>query len=345
MGKKEDIVHRHFTRDESLPGSTQSLPGEFSSHDRSNQPFHILSINVGGLRNKLYGPDFEDFIKHYSVICIQETHFDRFDNIDIPGFQPLPFMNRDRARIRSGGIAVLVKDEVFDKVTVLKSSGEYFYWFTLLNCFSVDLLFCSVYIPPEGSTYGAIDIFDSLESDLIELNPQNEYQICLLGDFNAHTNNDNDFISIDDTIEQTLHIENFVNDIDRVSIQNFGFPLERFNTDHSRIDNYGRRLLDICKSFNLYIANGRLGDDRSLGTQTCRGSTVVDYAILSPSVFNMVNDFRILPFDPLLSDVHSGIHNSLCCQPENILLQEINTNESDTITRASWNASAQDLFL
>ena len=180
---------------------------------------------------------------------------------------------------------------------------------------------------------------------MIELNPQNEYQICLLGDFNAHTNNDNDFISIDDTIEQTLHIENFVNDIDRVSIQNFGFPLERFNSDHSRIDNYGRRLLDICKSFNLYIANGRLGDDRSLGTQTCRGSTVVDYAILSPSVFNMVNDFRILPFDPLLSDVHSGIHISLCCQPENILSQEINTNESDTITRASWNASAQDLFL
>ena len=85
-------------------------------------------------------------------------------------------MNRDRARIRSGGIAVLVKDEVFDKVAVLKSSGENFYWFTLLNCFSVDLLFCSVYIPPEGSTYGAIDIFDSLESDLIEMNPQNEYQ-------------------------------------------------------------------------------------------------------------------------------------------------------------------------
>ena len=97
-------------------------------------------------------------------------------------------MNRERARIRSGGIAVLVKDDVFDTVTVLESSGENFYWFTLLNSFSVDLLFCSVYIPPEESTYVAIDIFDSLESDLIELNPQNEYQICLLGDFNAHTN-------------------------------------------------------------------------------------------------------------------------------------------------------------
>ena len=72
---------------------------------------------------------------------------------------------------------------------------------------------------------------------------------------------------------------------------------------------------------------------------------MVDYAILSPSVFNMVNDFNILPFDPLLSDVHSGIHISLCCQPENVLSQEINTNESDTITRASWNANAQNLFL
>ena len=58
---------------------------------------------------------------------------------------------------------------------------------------NVDFLFCSVYIPPEGSIYSAIDIFDSLESDLIELNPQNAYEVCLLRDFNSHTNTDSDY--------------------------------------------------------------------------------------------------------------------------------------------------------
>ena len=115
-------------------------------------------------------------------------------------------------------------------------------------------LFCSVYIPREGSIYSAIDIFDSLESDLIELNPQNAYEVCLLGDFNSHTDNDSDFVTIDDTIEQNLHMDNVINDFDRFSIQGFGFPLERFNSDHSQTDNNGRRLLDICKSFNLHIS-------------------------------------------------------------------------------------------
>ena len=111
-----------------------------------------------------------------------------------------------------------------------------------------------------------LTFFDSLESDLIELNPQNAYEVCVFVDFNSHTNTDSDFITIGDTIEQNLHIDNFIDDFDRVSIQDFGFPLERFNSDHLQTDNYGRRLHDICKSFNLYIANGSLGDDRFLAT-------------------------------------------------------------------------------
>ena len=79
----------------------------------NNLSFQILSINVGGLQKRLQGPDFEDFIQNYSLICIQETHFDCFDSIDIEGFTALPLMNRSRARNRSGGIAILVKDDTY----------------------------------------------------------------------------------------------------------------------------------------------------------------------------------------------------------------------------------------
>ena len=57
---------------------------------------------------------------------------------------------------------------MFEKVKVLKNSGENSYWFTFFNCFAFNILFCAIYIPPEGSTYSNINIFDSLESDLVE---------------------------------------------------------------------------------------------------------------------------------------------------------------------------------
>ena len=90
---------------------------DFLNAHSINDSFKILSINVGGLQKRL----------HSSLICIQETHFDCFDSIDIQGFKPLPFIIRHMAKYRSGWIAILVKDESFDKVKVLKNSGENFY--------------------------------------------------------------------------------------------------------------------------------------------------------------------------------------------------------------------------
>ena len=58
------------------------------------------------------------------------------------------------------------------------------------------------------------------------------------------------------------------------------------------MDNYGRRLLDLCKSADLLIANGRSGDDKDIGEFTCvtsRGRSVVDYLLLSLYDFDCVS--------------------------------------------------------
>ena len=102
----------------------------------------ILSINVGGLNKRLQSPDFEEFIQSYSIVCIQETHFDHFDSIHIPGFTPLHFMIRDKAKYRSGGIAILVKEAVFDKINTVKNSGENFIGFHVQSY--LHLIFFSV---------------------------------------------------------------------------------------------------------------------------------------------------------------------------------------------------------
>ena len=112
----------------------------------------------------------------------------------------------------------LVSHIMFDKINTVKNSGENFYWFSCSKLFTFDILFCAIYIPPEGSRYSDIDIFDTLESDLLELNPENKFEVCLLGDFISHTNNNSDFILIDENIEQTLHIENPDDRLGRITI-------------------------------------------------------------------------------------------------------------------------------
>ena len=51
----------------------------------------------------------------------------------------------------------------------MKNDGDQFYWFTLENYFTYNILFCVAYIAPEGSNYSGVECFDLLESDIINL--------------------------------------------------------------------------------------------------------------------------------------------------------------------------------
>ena len=211
-----------------------------------------------------------------------------------------------------------------------------------MNCFTVKTLFCVIYIPPEGSIYSNIDIFDTLESDLTELNPDNDLEICLLGKINSHSNNDSDCVLLDNNIIQNIDMHNIY---DIISIEELGFT-GRFNSDNSQIDNNGHRLLEICRWLNINIANGRLGSDKFLGRKTCKASTVVDYAVLSPLLFTLIEDFKILPFDPMMSDVHCCIFISLSCRPdEHLIMNDQIENVNTTIHRATLDVSKQDFVL
>jgi hypothetical protein len=68
----------------------------------------------------------------------------------------------------------------------------------------------------------------------------------------------------------------------------------------------GNNLLDICKANNLFIVNGRIGDDKTeSGKLTCKSSSVVDYCICTCSFLQFVYNFKVLDFCRLYSDVHS----------------------------------------
>ncbi|CAG2256257.1 SEC31 [Mytilus edulis] len=123
---------------------------------------------------------------------------------------------------------------------------------------------------------------------------------------------------------------------DFVDLDALGICKKRSSLDKS-VDNYGNRLLLLCKDLNLLIANGRLFKDKNIGALTCKESTVVDYCIMSPELFTNILDFEILPYDPMLSDVHNAIYIEMSskdtCMPvvENI---NVDIDDSSVVTKS-----------
>ena len=81
-------------------------------------------------------------------------------------------------------------------------------WFTVKNSLFRELvLFGTIYIPPESSSYSNISIFESLKNDIVSLNPKSNHKMCLLGDFNAHNSNAEDFIYVNEHICDAFNLD------------------------------------------------------------------------------------------------------------------------------------------
>ena len=73
----------------------------------------------------------------------------------------------------------------------------------------------------------------------------------------------------------------------------------KVNKDHV-LDTHGRRLLLLCQTSDLIIANGRTLDDCNIGQHTfvCKkGMSVVDYLLASPDDITFLSHFKILDFN------------------------------------------------
>ena len=91
-----------------------------------------------------------------------------------------------------------------------------------------------------------------------------------------------------------------------IYLEECGIPVVRQSQDKHKVDKYGKKLLELCRRLELFFVNGRVGNDRDIGLTTCNNS-VIDYAIVSPNLFQSIVDFNVLIFDPILSDIHKPI--------------------------------------
>ena len=97
-----------------------------------------------------------------------------------------------------------------------------------------------------------------------------------MGYFNSRTGEISDILEIDKF--------DYMND-DLVHMYNTEYFLQpRCNKDKT-INQQGKALIELCKSTDLKIINGRYGDDSDIGSYTCckyNGKSTVDYVLLSP---------------------------------------------------------------
>ena len=244
----------------------------------SEHSLNILSLNVCCLNKRSNYPEFIELVNKYDVLCFVETKTDACDQIDLPGFQMVYMKNRASK--------------------VVMTECYFILWLEMKGCvlgIDDDMLYGIVYIPPENSIYLSPDAFTQIEDERLTMLTKYE-TICLTGDFNSRISNDA-CIYISEDNEGT----ELLSDVYKLELLNI--PLKKNSMDTKK-NNYGNILSDLCKYNNMYILNGRVGEDRHVGIFTCKNSSVVDYCIGTSSPLGLVDDFCVLECSSLFSDVH-----------------------------------------
>ena len=126
--------------------------------------------------------------------------------------------------------------------------------------------------------------FESLQSECAQYERKGWVLLC--GDFNARTNDVNDFIENDELDDYLPMDDNYVPDqhLDK-----------RVSKDTYPINANGTAFIDFCKASGYRIMNGRI-DKNNSSNFTCftnRGNSVVDYALVRHENFLMVNKLHV----------------------------------------------------
>ena len=311
---------------------------------------NISCLNVCGLKSKLKFPDFHDLIKQYDIFVCTESKSDNLDVFDVPSGYDYMCKHRTKCDKKSGGITIIFKSSLKGHLTFVKSDSEFVYWLKIsdLDKNSKILLGC-VYVPPEGSKYSTDDIFNEIENEFSVL-LENDMHLALIGDFNARTSTKSDYIVPNDDLVEILNIDgagvidDFLYSHQKLLFHNI--PLERVSEDKGKCNSHGSKLLSMCKNNNVFICNGRAGDDKGVGRVTSNQTSLIDYLILSPDLFPFVSKFRVNDFDPLISDVHCRLHVTLSTSIHETAHLHNNThvNTTECIPK-KWNLNMKDQFV
>ena len=280
-------------------------PSRSNVHSFTTKNVKFCSWNMCGLYDyKLCDDMLGPFLKLHDVIFVTETWAWDNDYFNLEGYVYHNFNRKSKhanAKRNSGGIGIFIRRELTEGIEIKKCINDVVVWVKLIGKFFGtvrDIYIAIAYIVPEGSTHAHRDAFALLHNDIAAI-PQGA-EILLCGDYNAHTNIENDYMieSLTGTNGELekLFCDDYTGRYELICKLSERKMLQRFSQDSKRVDNHGRFLLKLCKAAGLLIPNGRVGQDRGIGAcirvnQT--SATLVDYVIASPGLIGLINDFEI----------------------------------------------------
>jgi hypothetical protein len=294
----------------------------FCSNNATNLRFVLL--NVCGLRSKSLFPELVSFINNYDCVCFVETKCDMFDCISFDGYKCFSSTRKNR----SGGIMVCIRDKYAKGINQLEGLSENVLWLLFESVFDdFKLLLGCAYVSPEGSGYSSLNSFDEIENDIINFAAAHEnMKICLTGDFNAKTACENDLIEFDHDLFDAIDVS--VNSIDPQAYNRNKHPIPRRVSCDKALNNFGYRLLELCKSCDVCILNGRMGEQS--GNLTCKNASVVDYFVVSTDLLPFCVSVDVHEFDPLLSDVHCPVSLCMSLEIDNACIVDVHKHKNTT---------------
>ena len=142
------------------------------------------------------------FVAQYDIIGIQESKLDDVDNVTIPGYIVFSNNRASISRYRSGGITLLVKNELSSYITIQKVESKLITWFSVSKQIlpNDDDLYCGVvYIPPYRSKFAHVDPYLELQAEIDKYMSKSK-NVLLFGDFNSRTGEHVEYIKCDQFI-------------------------------------------------------------------------------------------------------------------------------------------------
>ena len=249
--------------------------------------------NVEGLHSELLGCKIDSQIEPNCDIEIFSEIWGNCDNCRKPnicGYELIKKVEPEKKGKKgkgrsSGGLLVYCKTFLKDYIKFLKKTDKYI-WFELDKALLLDseenLKICAIYSQPSLSAYYRESVWDDLECDIADLSSDNS-PICIIGDMNGRTGERPDFVASSDR---------YVDAIPSTLIKSPRKSCDKI------LNKVGEKLLLLCKSYDMQIANGRTHGD-FLGNFTHynknTGQSTVDLAVVSDPLFPKIDDFKILP--------------------------------------------------
>ncbi|UYV76509.1 hypothetical protein LAZ67_14000842 [Cordylochernes scorpioides] len=231
----------------------------------------VLCWNVNGLERMLLQFDLFTHLEKCSIFALTETWKDQHLKNKPTGFHLYESLaQRDHKKGRSSGeIIVGIREAIKDKFERTEIEKQ---WIMICLRLDGEMRVCMIfaYLPPnEHYLTNCKNLLDQIEGKIVE-----GYEVLLAGDLNTRT-------GAMGILHNTLYLPCYLTN--------------RRTSKDPVISTHSEQFIDRLDNNTLTILNGRTRGDRS-GNYTyisARGSSVVDYCIVSHGLLGYVHDLYI----------------------------------------------------